>query len=356
LHAQTNGCADTLRRTTTIFDKPLANFKYTTACASGPGTTKTQPVDFTNTSTFSGGFNNVNYTWNFGDNTTYNGVTPNKTYSSIADADNPFYVKLVATEINNACKDSITLPVVVNYKPIAQFTASRTTVCNNSPVVFNNSSRMPDNSALFNSWTFGPAGSSNDQSPTYVFPGVNSYNVRLIVKSVSNTCSDTAYLPINVVPAPSVKIRIDSIGFGQRKFSAVSNPGDNVSFTNYTWTINDLPRTTFNVPSPSFYFDKGKQWYTITLRVDDENSGCSITAVDSFINDNVGINDVLANKFSINTYPNPFSETTNLDFTLDESRNVNVTVLDMLGRSLSQHAYGKLAAGKHSFRLEENEF
>jgi len=352
------GCADTLRRTATIFDKPVANFKYTTACASGPGTTKTQPVDFTNTSTFSGGFNNVNYTWNLGDNTTYSGVTPNKTYSSIADADNPFYVKLVATELYNGCKDSITLPVVVNYKPVAQFSASRTTVCNNSPVVFNNSSRMPDNSALVNSWTFdaSPSGVSNSQSPTYVFPGVNSYNVRLIVKSVSSTCSDTAYLPINVVPAPSVKIKIDNIGFGQRKFTAIFNQADNVSPTNYTWTMGDLSGTYFNVASPSFYFDKGKQWYTITLKVDDGNSGCSIAAVDSFQNDNVGINDKLANQFSIRAYPNPFSENTNLDFTLDESRNVNVTVLDMLGRSISQHAYGKLAAGKHSFRLEENEF
>ena len=350
------GCADTMRRTTTIFDKPVANFKYTTACASGPGTTKTQPVDFTNTSTFSGGFNNVNYTWNFGDNTNYNGVTPNKTYSSIADADNPFFVKLLATEINNGCKDSITLPVVVSYKPVAQFSASRTTVCNNSPVVFNNSSRMPDNSALLNNWIFNASNGSTEQSPTYVFPGVSSYNVQLIVKSVSSTCSDTAYLPINVVPAPSVKIKIDNIGFGQRKFSAIFNSADNVSPTNYTWNMGDLAGTVFNVASPSFYFDKGKQWYKITLKVDDGNSGCSISAVDSFQNDNVGINDKLANQFSISTYPNPFSETTNLDFTLDESRNVNVTVLDMLGRNVSQHAYGKLAAGKHSFRLEENEF
>jgi hypothetical protein len=120
--------------------------------------------------------------------------------------------------------------------------------------------------------------------------------------------------------------------------------------------MGDLSGTYFNVASPSFYFDKGKQWYTITLKVDDGNSGCSIAAVDSFQNDNVGINDKLANQFSIRAYPNPFSENTNLDFTLDESRNVNVTVLDMLGRSISQHAYGKLAAGKHSFRLEENEF
>jgi hypothetical protein len=28
----------------------------------------------------------------------------------------------------------------------------------------------------------------------------------------------------------------------------------------------------------------------------------------------------------------------------------------MLGRSVSQHSYGKLAAGKHSFKLEENDF
>ena len=351
------GCADTLRRTTTIFDKPVANFKYTTACASGPGTTKSQPVDFTNTSTFSGGFNNVNYAWSFGDNTSYNGVTPNKTYSSSADVDNPFFVKLLATEINNGCKDSITMPVVVSYKPVAQFSASRTTVCNNSPVVFNNSSRLPDNSALLNKWTFEGQIGSTEQSPTFVFSGVNSYNVQLIVKSVSSTCSDTAYLPINVVPAPSVKILIKNIGFGQRQFEMKpTTPTDSINATNYTWDMGDLGHTTFNVASPSFYFDKGKQWYKITLKVDDGRSGCSITAVDSFQNDNVGINDLLANKFSINTYPNPFSETTNLDFTLDESRNVNVTVLDMLGRNVSQHAYGKLAAGKHSFRLEENEF
>jgi hypothetical protein len=75
--------------------------------------------------------------------------------------------------------------------------------------------------------------------------------------------------------------------------------------------MGDLAGTTFNVASPSFYFDKGKQWYKITLKVDDGNSGCSISAVDSFQNDNVGINDKLASQFSINAYPNPFSESTN---------------------------------------------
>ena len=50
---------------------------------------------------------------------------------------------------------------------------------------------------------------------------------------------------------------------------------------------------------------------------------------------------------NISIYPNPVSEFINLDFELEESSNVNVSVFDILGKKVNTLYTGKLPTGKH---------
>ena len=50
---------------------------------------------------------------------------------------------------------------------------------------------------------------------------------------------------------------------------------------------------------------------------------------------------------SLGNYPNPFSETTNIIFTLEEEGNVRITIWDLNGRLVQEVANGLYAAESH---------
>ena len=53
-----------------------------------------------------------------------------------------------------------------------------------------------------------------------------------------------------------------------------------------------------------------------------------------------------------NIYPNPFSNETNINFSLASSGNVNVSIHDMTGREVAELANGVMAAGDHQITWE----
>lgn len=52
--------------------------------------------------------------------------------------------------------------------------------------------------------------------------------------------------------------------------------------------------------------------------------------------------------------PNPFNGTSQFDITLDESANITVNVLNMMGQVVSSTAYGELNAGVHTMTINAN--
>ena len=66
----------------------------------------------------------------------------------------------------------------------------------------------------------------------------------------------------------------------------------------------------------------------------------------------LGIHDVISNKnMEILTYPNPFSNTTEVSLHLFQAGNTTLTLYDLLGRIITQHN-SYLDAGQHGFSLE----
>jgi len=70
-----------------------------------------------------------------------------------------------------------------------------------------------------------------------------------------------------------------------------------------------------------------------------------------------GINNVTANGLSVGqNYPNPFSKTTQISYSLTKSSDVTFSVYDMTGRVLVNNVYTNSGAGQHMINLDANSF
>jgi PKD repeat protein len=68
----------------------------------------------------------------------------------------------------------------------------------------------------------------------------------------------------------------------------------------------------------------------------------------------LGINDELANSINFNVAPNPFNTTTELSFELNKSSEVNISVIDILGRNIGTLLKGNTNIGNHIVNLDKN--
>jgi gliding motility-associated-like protein len=121
----------------------------------------------------------------------------------------PYFV--FATNSNN-CIDSAALSVVVHPLPTPQFFA--TNVCDGNSLQLNNvSGIIPPDTIQSYLWNFGDGSAVSDlQNPSHLFPGVNSYTIKLW--AVSNFgCSDSISKVSVVNPNPVVNFNaIDTVG------------------------------------------------------------------------------------------------------------------------------------------------
>lgn len=86
----------------TVNDRPAANFTFT------QGTCGSLAVNFTNTSTITGG-GTLTYNWSFGDGNTSVAINPNNTYAAAGN----YNVRLIAIS-TNGCRDTVTKAVTVS--------------------------------------------------------------------------------------------------------------------------------------------------------------------------------------------------------------------------------------------------
>ncbi len=155
-------------------------------------------VTSTNTSLYA-----HSYVWQFGDGHTGSGITPSNTYSNTSNTTNANYnCKLIALN-NNGCKDSLSLPVLVFYKPKANFTVD-TPSCSPKNLSFTNTSL----GASTYHWNFGTSVSTNTHV-THQYVNTSTVNVTHtveLISTTSNSCKDTITINIIVHPKPEFSI------------------------------------------------------------------------------------------------------------------------------------------------------
>ncbi len=232
-----NGCIDSITKSVSVVQNPVANFYYSDACEG-------EPVEFTDASSVNGGSNITDWYWNFGDPLSgiYNTSTqqnPTHVFTGIGTYD----VRLVVTNFHG-CTDTIVKQVTVNTPSNVDFTADRDTACVSEIIQFEGIG----DSIISWYWDFGDGGSNIIQNPQYAYGVAGTYNVTLTVQDV-NGCSNSVTHPINIKELPNALFDVSSpaCAFDSVYFTDYStSPAGYI--TTWHWYFGDGTDTIINFP------------------------------------------------------------------------------------------------------------
>lgn len=249
---------------------------------------------------------------------------------------------LVETNIYG-CVDSDFRSVMVNPLPTAKFgAANHNNVCAGAALSFIDSSTNA--SRVF--WLFGDGSNDSKANPSHVYAKAGKYIARQIVTN-SYGCADTTSRNITVNAMPGAHWVADSLNRAKIVFIA-----QDTSFpaSDYAWDLGD--GTKLSGHRLTHIFPSNKQ-YIVKLIVTSA-AGC-IQEYDSTLN--VTISGIVSenaglNNFSLNIYPNPFRNSTNVDYNLNSDSKVKIMLYNLEGKLISQVADQKQTAGRHKFEID----
>lgn len=225
--------------------------------------------------------------------------------------------------------------------PVADFSGSPTTIEVGQSVNFTD---LSTNTPTSWSWSFPGAAttSSTQQNPTGItYNTVGCFDVSLTATNAqgNDTESKTCYIDVT---CPTF-----DVGF------AYTATGLSVQFTNlsynvesYDWNFGD--GNTSIAPDPiNNYASAGT--YTVTLQgFDTDCTGNSdlaaynITVDDTSNSSNVGIEDIISPIYNLNVYPNPTTGLFTLDFDVNNTEDVQVRILDMIGKEVEFKQFNRV--------------
>lgn len=192
------GCSDTVKKTVTVFPKPVASFTSNAVPGCSP-----LAVTFTNTTTGA-----ISYNWIFGDGGTSVAINPSHTYTNSTLLIQTFTAQLIATSANG-CSDTASQVVTSYPKPLYSFTMVPSIGC--SPLTVNFPSVL---GAVSYNWDFGDGNTSTASNPTHTYTNSTVSNQTFTVKLIAGNafgCSDTAYGNPVVFAKPTANFTLNPI-------------------------------------------------------------------------------------------------------------------------------------------------
>jgi gliding motility-associated-like protein len=260
-----NGCAGPIKTTVITVTPPIARFTYQRDCNNGLS------VNFVNASVID--INSpVTYKWEFGDPANNTSDQPNPVFKYPAIG--KYTVKL--TVINGSCTNTITKEITL-VAELANFSATKTTVCKNEKLTFTAIGSNPDNISSY-VWSVNgtqlPIGSSFET----FFPLTGSYDIGLTITDI-NGCTDTnlknGFIAVTG-PLAALNASTDSSCVNSTiTFSDATTPAGNIN--KWTFNFGDGTSQTFS-SAPFTYAFKDTGTYQITLSVEDKQGCTDITS------------------------------------------------------------------------------
>ncbi|MFY0675210.1 MAG: PKD domain-containing protein [Bacteroidia bacterium] len=248
-----DGCIDSISKSTTIYMLPDADFDFDNACLG-------DDVAFTNKSKIGSG--TLTYEWDFEDGNTSTSTSPTNTYSTAGTYD----VELVATS-NFGCTDTLVQQVETYSLPTADYTF--VSACEGEFVSFSDNSSNPTGSNLTYDWDFDNGSSSNNSSPQVRYTSSGSYDVVLTVESAEG-CIDDVTKSVDVFGAPTVTFSANRVCDGFATTFTNASSGADASGLSYIWRFGDGD-TSLRVAPSHVYSAAGT--YNTTL-VATSGNGC----------------------------------------------------------------------------------
>lgn len=255
LVATTNwGIQDSITKTVTIKQIPVADFDFDNAC-------ENSPLRFIQNSTIPPG--TATYTWNYGDGNTGNGTITTHTFAS------PGIYNAKLTVDVNGCQNSITRYVTQAPRATPAFTYSPLK-CDNANVSFTNNSTGPAFGFMGFEWSFGDGGESTVASPNYTYNTFSAYTVTLYTKTDLG-CVDSVKQVITMLESPKPVFNFSTVKCTNDVINFSNNTNVPAGSTNiYEWSFGDGKTSTSATPSHSY---DAPDSYTVVLKAISTN-GC----------------------------------------------------------------------------------
>jgi len=302
-------------------------------------------VSFSNLSTNT--LATTTYSWNYGDGSGSQGINPVHTYSAAG-----FYAVTLIASNGATCSSSMTKTISVT---VCNLSSNFTHIAYAGGVVqFNSASTNTTNSTTYH-WNFGDGVYSYASSPTHTYNNGGTYLVTLKVQDTLSSCNDSLVQSINVTGIACT---------ANSNFTLVPTN------TPHYWTA--TPAYPYNVTSAIWYWGDGTQSYTlyashlytsaatydiclsVTVSCGASSNYCYSYAVNKpaenssqivYINVlppamTTGITSPEADNFSYVVYPNPNSGEFNIHLQGNNTKDVFVTVYNIVGEIVYQSDFG----------------
>ncbi|MFZ4707961.1 MAG: PKD domain-containing protein, partial [Bacteroidales bacterium] len=260
------GCSDTISQSVIISPSPVVDFSFEAGC-DGSAT------HFTS-STFVNMATTQSWQWNFGDGTQSALVDPVHFYNSPG----TFAVTLTITDFGG-CNNTITKQVIINARPIANFTTS-TPACSGTSITFTDLTNVNGGTISEWHWTFGDGTDTTyNLAPavlvhTYENPGI--YSVTLTVQTQQG-CSGTVQQTITISPAPVSSFTYTNTCLGENvQFNDQSSLNGGGSLISWQWNFGDPAsgiNNTSTLANPTHVYPAAGN-FVVTLVVTNA-TGCS---------------------------------------------------------------------------------
>jgi len=207
---------------------------------------------------------------------------------------------------------------------------------------------VPATGTNVGTWTAlngGNIASPNDPNTAISGLTVGSFD---FVWTVGNgVCADTDTMTVNVYNNPDASFTyVDNNG------QVIFTPNYQSGTADYIWQFDNLGVSTHMIDT--FLFATPGE-YVVCLRV--VENGCTSNFCDTLsITTTIGENS-LANA-SLTVFPNPYRESTNIEYTLTTDADIALRVYDLTGKAVVDLKQGHQAAGtyRHNFSAEEYNF
>jgi PKD repeat protein len=275
------GCKDTIVKTVTVNNLPVADFQADTACINS--TTTFTDLSVPNAAGI------ISYSWNFGDGSPFSPMpNPTHTYATYG----TFNVTLTIVNSNGCTKDT-TKQILVNPKPIPEFSYSSPN-CFGAVVNFTNlSNTVPGylGSIVTWVWDFNDGTTVTVNFPgnpnvTHTFVGFAlSHNVRLTV-TTTDGCTDFIEHIVNSIPAPIANFGFPGTTCTNQSvpFSDLSQNNGGGSIIGWNWDFGDPPTGVNNTSTAQnpIHFFSGPGSFNVVLIVRN-TSGCQDTIMKTVV-------------------------------------------------------------------------
>lgn len=236
LTVEENGCVSSTTNQIEVFPLPVLDFEL----VPNEGCSDLE-VQINNLSDDNGV---ETFFWDFGNDNTLTGYSPNnQTYIAIEN-DSIYTVRLKVTS-GEGCEDSLSKQVIVHPIPVADFDFEESEICQNTHAIFINHSTP----GMTYHWDFGDGNSSTAESPTHQYAQEGTYTVALTVSSPF-ACSETITKDITIYPIADPLFEASTACFGYNtEFTDLSSGNGLSTIESWNWNFGDGSTSTLQNPT-----------------------------------------------------------------------------------------------------------